>query len=43
MKCIMEIKQCSLTFDIENSIAPLLGFRKIVYEQGKYTSQRLLI
>ena len=26
MKCIMEIKQGALSFDIENSIAPLLGF-----------------
>ena len=42
MKCIMEIKQCSLTVDIENSIAPLLGFRKTVYEQGKYTSQKII-
>ena len=31
MKCIMEIKQGSLNFDI----GPLLGFRKILYEQGK--------
>ena len=35
MKCIMETKQCSLNFDIENSIAPLLGFRKLAYKQGK--------
>ena len=40
MKCLMEIKQSSLNFDIEKSIATLLGFRKIVYEQGKYTSQK---
>ena len=37
----MEIKQGANNFDIENSIAPLLGFRKIVYEQGKYTSQMI--
>ena len=30
MKCLMELKQVSLIFDIENSIAPLLEFRKIV-------------
>ena len=36
-----ETKQGSLNFDIENSIAPLLGFRKIVNEQGKYTSQKI--
>ena len=28
MKCIMEIIQGALSFDIENSIASLLGFRK---------------
>ena len=42
MKCKMEIKQGSLNFDIENSIAPLLGFRNIVYEQGKNTSQKII-
>ena len=31
----MEIKQGAINFDIENSMAPLLGLRKIVYEQGK--------
>ena len=36
----MEVKQGAIKFDTENSIAPLLGFRKIVYEQGKYTSQK---
>ena len=35
MKCLMEIKQGALSFDVENSIAPLLGFRKIVYKKGK--------
>ena len=42
MEGIMEIKQCSLNFDIENSIDPLLGFRKIVFKQGKYTSQNVI-
>ena len=42
MKCIMEIKQGALSFDVENSIASLLGFRKIVYKQGKYTSQKII-
>ena len=42
MKSLMEIKQGAINFDIENSIAPLLGFRKIVYEQGKYTSQKIV-
>ena len=38
----MEIKQGPINFDIENSIAPLLGLRKIVYEKGKYTSQKIV-
>ena len=42
MKCLMEIEQGAINFDIENSIAPLLGFRKIVYEKGKYTSQKIV-
>ena len=42
MKSLMEVKQGAINFDIENSIAPLLGFRKIVYEQGKYTSQKIV-
>ena len=32
MKSLMEIKQGAINFDIENSLAPLLGFKKIVYE-----------
>ena len=39
MKILMEIKQGALSFDVENSIAPLLGFTKIVYKKGNYTSQ----
>ena len=31
-----------INFDIENSTAPLLGIRKIVYEQDKYTSQKVI-
>ena len=38
----MEIKQGALSFDIENSIAPLLGFREIVYKKGKYKSQKII-
>ena len=40
MKCLMEIKQGAITFDVEISIASLIGFRKAVYKQGKYTSQK---
>ena len=38
----MEKKQGANNFDIENSIAPLLGFRKIASEQGKNTSQTIV-
>ena len=34
MKCLMEIKQGALSFDIEISPASLLGFRKIIYKKG---------
>ena len=42
MKSLMVVKQGAINFDIENAIALLLGFRKIVYEQGKYTSQEIV-
>ena len=42
MKCLMEIKQGAINFDVENSIASLLGFGKAVYKQGKYTSQKIV-
>ena len=42
MKCLMEINQGAISFDVENSIASLLGFRKAVYKQGKYTSQKIV-
>ena len=42
MKCLMEIKQGAISFDIENSIASLLGLRKIVYKKGKYKSQKIV-
>ena len=41
-KCLMEIKQSEINFDIENSLATILGFRKKVYEQGKYKSQTII-
>ena len=41
MKCLMEIKKGAIDFDIENSISPLLGFTKLVYKQGKDTSQKI--
>ena len=42
LKSLMEVKQGAINFDIENSKAPLLGFRKIVYKKGKYTSQKIV-
>ena len=43
MKCLMEIKQGAISFDIENSNASSLGFRKIVYKKGKYKSQKIIV
>ena len=42
MKCLMEIKQGAISFDVENSIASLLGFRKAFYKQGKYSSRKIV-
>ena len=42
MKCIMELTQGALSFDVAKSIASLQGFRKIVYKQGKYTSHKII-
>ena len=42
MKCLMEIKQGAISFDVQNSIAPLLGFRKIEYKQSKHASQEIV-
>ena len=42
MKCLMEIKQGALSFDIENSLASSLGFRKIIYKRGRYKSQKII-
>ena len=42
MICLMEIKQGAISFNVENSIASLLGFRKIVYKRGKYASQKII-
>ena len=42
VKCLKEIKQGALSFDIENSIASLLGFRKLVYKKGRYKSQKII-
>ena len=42
MKCLMEVKRGSLNFDVDKLIAPLVVFKKIVYEQGMYASQKII-
>ena len=42
MKCLMEIKEGALSFDVENSLVSLLGFRKIIYIKGRYKSQKII-
>ena len=39
----MGIKQGAISLDVENSIASLLGFRKIVYKNVKIHLRKLLI
>ena len=42
MNSLVEIKQGALTFDIENTLASLLGFIKIFYKKGRYKSQKII-
>ena len=42
MKCLLERKQGAISFDVENSIDSLLGFRKIAYKPGKFASQKII-
>ena len=42
MICKLEVKEGALSFDVENSLAALLGFRKIIYKPGKNTSQKII-
>ena len=35
-------KKGALGFDIENSLASLLGFKKIIYKKGRYKSQKII-
>ena len=42
MKSLMEIKQGALSFDIENSLASLLGFSKMIYKKGRFKSQKII-
>ena len=40
MKCMMELKRVAISFDVDNSIASLPGFRKNLYKSGKCTSEK---
>ena len=42
MKCKMEVLQDVNNFDVENSVASLLGFDKQIYSRGKYTTNRII-
>ena len=42
MKSRTELKQWELSSDVENSKAPILGFRKILCRAGEYTSQKMI-
>ena len=38
----MEVKQGVINFDVENSVASLLGFDKQIYSRGKYTKNKII-
>ena len=42
MKCKMEVLQGVIKFDVENSVASLLGFDKQIYSRGKYTTNKII-
>ena len=42
MKCKMEVKHGVINFDVENSVASLLGFDKQIYSRGKYTTNKII-
>ena len=42
MKCKMEVLQGVVNFDVENSLASLLGFDKQIYSRGKYTTNKII-
>ena len=42
MKCKKEIKQGAISFDIENSVGSLLGFRKVLHKTSDYSSQKIV-
>ena len=40
--CKMEIKRGVISFDVENLIKSLLGFRKMIYKPGKFVSHKII-
>ena len=42
MKWKMEVKQGVINFDVENSVASLLGFDKQIYSRGKNTTNKII-
>ena len=42
LKCKMEVLQGVINFDVENSVASLLGFDKQIYSRCKYSSNKII-
>ena len=42
MKCKMEVLQGVINFNVENSVASLLGFDKQIYSKGEYTTNKII-
>ena len=42
MKYKMEVLHGVIIFDVENSVASLLGFDKQIYSRGKYTTNKII-
>ena len=42
MKCKMEVLKGVIVFDVENSVASLLGFDKQICSRGKYTTNKII-
>ena len=41
-KCKTEVLQGVINFNVENSVASLLGFGKQIYSRGKYTTNKII-
>ena len=42
MKCKMEVLQGVFNFNVENSVASVLGFDEQIYSRGKYTTNKII-